>query len=1137
MESQGQPCLTGLPEAGTGAEENTLDRENETEEDKKEAQEPVVDESFLPPKKRRKGSGGEVVWDPSCYGSKPCEKKHFEGGQSTPSDSQNVQAEIRAGSSLCTEQEICGITHQQQNHLGDDHCGINVIRDEEQHLLSTQQEDISSEMQHVATQKVTISPDQRKGDRVIKPERAETQSGRLLGDSDDTDRPADNMLTVNRSNWQANNFNTQPLILHIGPEQQLVQGEDATGDNLESCQAREDCTDLQSQHDERQEWDSPMQEDQFQSQPDNAVGLSYAFEGLEGQDVQHLESDHQGRPLTMKLDLDQLQLLNVGAVEYMETLPTTLVTSPDGDKTALAACEQHSGQAGKAGEGISIQVYPQTQGISLVTSTGIQIAEMGSFSTHVPAILTEGDADESEIPSTLTEQFHVVTTSSALASQTTAGESLGAMMQGGELGRGMVLTDHQQVLISGMIVPGMAPGQAVHISLPQTAQTVVDGQIEMAQSSDDATLSQEGNSGSGKVHVCPHPDCKKVCQRAHRLKLHMLSHTGERPYKCPHEGCEWAFTTAYKLKRHERGHTGERPFPCPEKGCGRRFTTAYNLKTHIRAHRRTNSIACNYEGCDKAFPTLHKLRVHERKHELQDKPYKCEVEGCGKVFAAMGVLTSHLKSHSGERPHGCPVEGCEKRFTKASKLKLHIRSHTGERPFSCDEEGCGWSFTSAYKLKRHKRKHTGERPFVCSWEGCHKSFTRSSHLKTHVLVHTGEKPYVCPADGCGKAFTAGSSLNIHLRKHTGEKPYRCEESSCNKAYTTAANLRAHQKRHEKPSPATSSKKTADPTTSTFDSGAETLHTDYATASSAGSLVDSDISAFPPEEFSTTETGSLSAVSGHFSSSIFVNSTGQPLPTISTSSHEPVNSTRISTPNKITSDNTIIIPVSSFQSGVDHHVGSIDVTEFVVRSEPALHSPGVSSSVSDKHAGGFDLSISSMVSHLRCHPSPDGKLVTSDVLSVPHNGTEAIQFPVPSRAIEFRNPVNPEDQFAPPAVIFQEDSIKSGSSDAEGDSNQTSTDLPSPSTANTMQITLPHDVIQIHFTQPSAGAPHGTEMDVETGTRSHQLQAFGSPSLTDIPDGMSKPGLDSYMDDQMSPDQEDTNADSYPESTINLQDLR
>ena len=42
---------------------------------------------------------------------------------------------------------------------------------------------------------------------------------------------------------------------------------------------------------------------------------------------------------------------------------------------------------------------------------------------------------------------------------------------------------------------------------------------------------EDEECADGKGHVCPHPGCNKVCSKAYKLKLHMLTHTGERPYK------------------------------------------------------------------------------------------------------------------------------------------------------------------------------------------------------------------------------------------------------------------------------------------------------------------------------------------------------------------------------------------------------------------------------------------------------------------------------------------------------------------------------------------------------------------------------------------------------------------------------
>lgn len=50
--------------------------------------------------------------------------------------------------------------------------------------------------------------------------------------------------------------------------------------------------------------------------------------------------------------------------------------------------------------------------------------------------------------------------------------------------------------------------------------------------------------------------CGKVCQNNFRLKMHMTSHSTNKPFKCPFEGCTKEFKSKIGLKEHEAKHTG-----------------------------------------------------------------------------------------------------------------------------------------------------------------------------------------------------------------------------------------------------------------------------------------------------------------------------------------------------------------------------------------------------------------------------------------------------------------------------------------------------------------------------------------------------------------------------------------------------
>ncbi|KAJ8686733.1 hypothetical protein QAD02_022527 [Eretmocerus hayati] len=246
-------------------------------------------------------------------------------------------------------------------------------------------------------------------------------------------------------------------------------------------------------------------------------------------------------------------------------------------------------------------------------------------------------------------------------------------------------------------------------------------------------------------------ECGKEFPLKERLKLHVRTHTGFKPYKC--EECDKTFARGGQLVQHRRTHSQLKPYSCDL--CSGTFTCAANLALHLKRHSGQKDHKCDI--CGRGFVRRDALKKHLECLHRDVKSFLCKI--CNKTFK--GHLPQHMRTHAQDRPHGCAT--CGQRFAQKSQLTVHQRTHSGQRPFRCLV--CWQAFAHSTALKLHTRRHTGERPFKCA--ECNAGFTQLPHWKKHMrCIHGRSEPYHCRR--CDSFFRIKSELEAHEIDCTGD---------------------------------------------------------------------------------------------------------------------------------------------------------------------------------------------------------------------------------------------------------------------------------------------------------------------------------------------------------------------------------
>ncbi|XP_053623475.1 zinc finger protein 888-like [Plodia interpunctella] len=255
--------------------------------------------------------------------------------------------------------------------------------------------------------------------------------------------------------------------------------------------------------------------------------------------------------------------------------------------------------------------------------------------------------------------------------------------------------------------------------------------------------------------------------------------------------CHKKISSITYMRIHMRTHTGERPFKCYL--CNRGFITSSKLHRHVLTHSEAwegkldgeDEIEGNDEEDTEAGEGDEKVKKKSGKKDKKKNKIK-------KAKAEFAAKSKSAGKRSKKWQHSCQF--CHRKFLHAETLEVHKKCHTGEEAVPrC--QYCLLPVLDAAARARHEAAHA-HAPARYQCLRCGKLFRRREAMIYHKKQHDNDELYCCEI--CLKSFNAQCKLQRHMQSHREKKftlKYECPV--CAHMFHTKYHVQMHLNTHQK----------------------------------------------------------------------------------------------------------------------------------------------------------------------------------------------------------------------------------------------------------------------------------------------------------------------------------------------------